>query len=144
MAAGHVPSASIPGWPNPAVGVYDCLEAALFQAGFSGCSMMPEGLWAGDVAFADNFLSTYVGSTTELEWHRTQLQAQLDTNLNNNFNLIAFIRAGTISTLTGTNVANFLANSSNNYRKLRDQISSATTIAQLQAVNINAGWPSNP
>lgn len=72
------------------------------------------------------------------------LQFQLDTLLDNNFDLKAFIRAGTSTTVTGTNVGTFLATICNNYRSLRAQIAAATTFTQLNAININSGWPSNP
>lgn len=72
------------------------------------------------------------------------LQSQLDALLDNNFDLKAFIRAGTATSITGTNVGTFLATICNNYRTLRASIAAATTVAQLNAININAGWPSNP
>jgi hypothetical protein len=72
------------------------------------------------------------------------LLADLDALLDNNFDLKAFIRAGTSSAVTAANVGTFLAQITNNYRSLRSQIAAATTVAQLQAIDINAGWPGNP
>lgn len=124
---------------TPAAGFISTVEA---KGHFISSS--PHSWLVSNASAVQAIYDTYAGGSDELEWNRTQLQGQLDTNLNNNFNLIAFIRDGTLTTLTGTNVANFLANSTNNYRSLRQQIASATTLAQLQAININAGWPSNP
>jgi len=72
------------------------------------------------------------------------LQAQLDDLLDNHFDLPKFIRAGTSTTVTATNVGTFLATIVDNYRTLRAQIAAATSFAQLNAININSGWPSNP
>jgi hypothetical protein len=86
----------------------------------------------------------YANSATQLQWNKAQLQTSLDALLDKNFDLKAFIRAGTSSAITAANVGTFLAQITNNYRSLRTQIAAATTMTQLQAININAGWPGNP
>jgi hydrogenase maturation factor len=72
------------------------------------------------------------------------VQAALDLLLDMNFDLKAFIRAGTSTTVTGTNVGTFLATICDNYRTIRASIAAATTLTQLNAININSGWPANP
>ena len=139
MASGFIPVTSIPGWPSPAAGVMESLAATGVAPVIS-----PDGLHANDVAASQAFLDSYVGSATELQWNKDQKQAALDINLNNNFNLVAFIRAGTATPVTGTQVGNFLATITSNYRNLRAQIAAATTVAQVNAINVNSGWPSNP
>ena len=70
--------------------------------------------------------------------------ANLKSGFEANFNLVTFIENGTVSNLTAAQVGTFLATIANNYRSLRAQIAAATTVAQVQAININSGWPSNP
>jgi hypothetical protein len=120
------------------------LDAALVSAGFGTSIFSPDGLHVGDVTTAQNALSNYVGSAPELSFNKAAMQAQLDALLDARFDLKAFIRAGTTATITGAQVGTFLATITNNYRSLRSQISAATTVAQVNAININAGWPSNP
>jgi len=95
---------------------------------------------------ADQIATAY--TTFQQSWplafFQAQYQAKLDAFFDANFDLKAFIRAGSSTTVTGTNVGNFLATITNNYRTLRAQITAATTVAQVQAVNINSGWPANP
>jgi hypothetical protein len=83
-------------------------------------------------------------NTWPLAWWQANWQSQLDALLDNNFDLRAFIRAGTSTTVTATNIGTFLATINNNYRTLRAQIVAASTAAAVQAININSGWPSNP
>jgi hypothetical protein len=136
MTPGVIPVTSIPGWPTPLAGILQQLPVAAF--------LSPNGLNVADVATAEDYLSTYSGSAAQLSWNQQQLQAQLDALLDDKFDLVAFIRGGTNSFLTATNVGTVLATITNHYRSLRVQISSATSLAQLQAININQGWPSNP
>jgi hypothetical protein len=75
---------------------------------------------------------------------RTQKQTALDALFDANFDLAKFIRGGTATTITAANVGTFLATITNNYRSLRAQIAAASTLATLNAININSGWPSNP
>lgn len=79
-----------------------------------------------------------------LETARAAKQTALDALLDNNFDLKAFIRAGSSTTVTGTNVGNFLATICDNYRSLRSQIAAAANLTALNSININSGWPSNP
>lgn len=72
------------------------------------------------------------------------LQAALLALFTQNFNLQQFIINGTAATITATQVGTFLATITNNFRSLRASIAAATTVSQLNAININAGWPSNP
>lgn len=72
------------------------------------------------------------------------LQAALMALFTQNFNLQQFIINGTAATVTATQVGTFLATITNNFRSLRASIAAATTVSQLNAININAGWPSNP
>lgn len=85
-----------------------------------------------------------VTTSTVLVIQQALKQAQLDVILGDNADIIVMIQNGTVSTLTGTQVANFLAGYANNYRNLRAQIAAATTAAQVRAIDINAGWPANP
>jgi hypothetical protein len=110
----------------------------------NGIFVSPDGLHVGDVTAAQSYFSSYVGSSAQLQWNQAKLLADLDALLDNNFDLKAFIRAGTSSAVTAANVGTFLAQITNNYRSLRSQIAAATTVAQLQAIDINAGWPGNP
>jgi hypothetical protein len=144
MASGVISPTLIPGWPTPVFGVRETLDQDLINAGFGGSILSPDGIHVGDVTIAQNSLNTYVGSAKELSFNQSAKQAALDTYLNTNFNLVAFIRAGTVTSVTGTQLANFLATINNNYRTLRAQIAAATTVAQVNAINVNSGWPSNP
>ena len=71
------------------------------------------------------------------------LDAMFDAMFDTNFSLPGFIRGGMATGITAPQVGTFLATIMNNYRILRASISGATTVAQLQAVNIQAGWPAN-
>lgn len=133
-----LPITSLPGWPSPPNGLISKL------AEVTPCFVSPDGLNVGDVTVAQNFISTYVGSATELSFNKTQKQTALDALFDANFDLAKFIRGGTITTITAANVGTFLATIANNYRSLRAQIAAASSVAALNAININAGWPSNP
>jgi hypothetical protein len=71
-------------------------------------------------------------------------QMALDAIFNQNFNLGNFIMQGTVTSVTGTQLANFLAQITNNYRTLRAQIAACTTKQQVGAIDITSGWPANP
>lgn len=144
MASGILSVTSIPGWPVPSSGVREGLDTALQAAGFSPAFISPDGLNVGDVTAAQNFLSAYVGSASELSFNKTKKQTALDALFDANFDLAKFIRGGTSTTITATNVGTFLATITNNYRSLRAQIAAASTLAILNAINLNSGWPSNP
>lgn len=71
-------------------------------------------------------------------------QAQLDAFFNAHFDLASFIRDGTVTTVTATQVGTFLATITNNYRTIRANKDAAGTIAAAMAIDVTAGWPSNP
>jgi hypothetical protein len=83
-------------------------------------------------------------STLWLTAAKALKQAALDDQFDSKFDLTKFIRGGTATTITATNVGNFLAQITNNYRTLRAQIAAASTVAIVQAIDITAGWPANP
>jgi hypothetical protein len=88
-------------------------------------------------------VTTWNNSLTLSQWQAIW-QSNLDIFLDQFMNLNAFIRAGTLTNVTGTQVGNFLATICNNYRTLRASIAAAATPAAVQAININSGWPANP
>ena len=142
MAAGIIPLGSIPS-PFPA-GLAEACEAALLAAGFSPTiTVAPDGVHVSDVATVVATAQAYVGSAAELAFHKAQQQELLDAEFNANFDLAAFIRNGTATGITAAQVGTFLATITNNYRTLRASIAAATTVAQVQATNIAAGWPAN-
>jgi len=93
---------------------------------------------------ATSLISGYSGSAAELSWHKARKLAALDAVFDAAFDLAAFIRGGTATGLTSGQVGTFLAQIANNYRTLRAAIAGAATVAVVEAVNIAAGWPSNP
>jgi hypothetical protein len=82
--------------------------------------------------------------STVLAYAQSIKQASLDAFLDANFDFKAFIRAGTVTSLTGVQVGTFIAAISNNYRLLRAAIAAAATVGAVNAININSGWPANP
>jgi hypothetical protein len=140
MASGGVIAVTnIPGWPTPTAGVMETLAALLLVS-----EIRPDGLHVSDTALASSTLSTYGGSASELSWNKTQKQAALDAFFDANFDLKAFIRAGSATNVTGAGVGTFLATITNNYRSLRASIAAAANVAAVNAINISSGWPSNP
>lgn len=83
-------------------------------------------------------------TSTSLIIQQALKQAQLDQLLAANADIVHLVQGGQNNTTTGTGIANYLSSATNNYRSLRSQIATATTAAQVQAININAGWPANP
>lgn len=75
---------------------------------------------------------------------KVRKQAALDDILDTRFDFKAFIRGGTIKTITGTQVGNFIATFENNWRTLRDAIAAAATTDAVIAINVESGWPANP
>ena len=104
----------------------------------------PTGWHTDNAAAVQAITSSYVGSATELAFHKVQAQAVLDATFNASFDLAAFIRAGTAVAITGTQVGTFLATITNNYRTLRASIANAATVAAVNAINPSSGWPANP
>lgn len=135
---------TIPGWPSPLAGARESLDAALAAAGKGQSVYSALGLHVQDVDLANTTLSSYAGSAAQLSFVKTQKQAALDKAFDANFDLEKFIRGGTATNITATNVGTFLATITNNYRTLRASIANAATVAAVNAVNINSGWPSNP
>ena len=145
MAAGYIASTLIPGWPSPVIGVMEQLYQTLHDAGFINTpALAPEGLYVPDISISTSFLASYVGSASELSFHKTLKQSELDAFFDANFVLTEFIRNGTSTSITGANVGAFLAQITNNYRSLRIQIQAATAVAQVDAINVKSGWPANP
>lgn len=147
MAAqpGLIVPTTIPGWPNPPAGMYEACSAALIAAGFPGTvHHEPAGFWVPDVPTVNATMTAYVGGSSELTFTKAQKQAALDVLFDGSFDLKAFIRAGTSTTVAAAGVGTFLAQITNNYRSLRASIAAAANVAAVNAININAGWPSNP
>lgn len=117
---------------------------AAFQTQGHFVAQAPEGWLVDDAAAFLTFVSAYSGSATELSWSKTQKQTALDTLFDANFDLAKFIRAGTLTTVTAAQFGTFLATITNNYRSLRAQIATASTVAAVNAINVSSGWPSNP
>lgn len=104
----------------------------------------PDGVYASDVSAAQSLFATYSGSAAELAWWKAQKQIALDALFDAHFDLAKFIRDGTATNVTANNVGTFLSTITNNYRSKRANISAAVSVAAVQAVNVNSGWPSNP
>lgn len=143
MGAGIIPYANVP-HPIPD-GLFLACEAALVAAGFSATvALAPDGIHVADVSTVTATMTSYAGSAAELAYHKAIQQAALDAIFSANFDLAAFIRSGTTVGITGVQVGTFLATITNNYRTLRAAIANATTVAQISAINVTAGWPNNP
>lgn len=143
MAPSVIPYAQIPS-PVPA-GLLEACEAALTAGGFtSTVSRAPEGLIVSDAATVLSVVNAYTGSATELAYHKALKQTALDIAFDAHFDLAAFIRGGTATSITGAQVGTFLATIANNYRTLRASIANAANVTAVDAININSGWPSNP
>jgi hypothetical protein len=83
-------------------------------------------------------------ATWSLSWWQNYVQRQLDALLTVNLDFPGLVRAGSLTSVTGANIGTFLSTVCNNYRTLRASIAAATTVSQVQAININSGWPNNP
>jgi hypothetical protein len=60
MTQGILPITSLPGWPSPPDGILNQLAAV------TPCFVSPDGLHVGDVDAANAFLTSFVGSATQL------------------------------------------------------------------------------
>ena len=130
---------------NPPQGLIPFVKTTLRNAGKDDkITLAPDGLHCSDATLVLSAIAAYVGSATELADAKATKQAALDALLDQNFDFKAFIRAGTATGITGANIGTFLATITNNYRTLRSAIASASTVQNVQAVNINSGWPNNP
>lgn len=58
--------------------------------------------------------------------------------------LFAIADAGTLQTVTAAQFGNFCASAINTYRAKKAAIQAATSAAELNAVDLSTGWPSNP
>jgi hypothetical protein len=76
---GILPIASLPGWPQPIAGVMAGLAA------ITPCFVSPDGLHVGDTVAAQNFLSAYAGSASELTFNQAQQQTALATLFGSKF-----------------------------------------------------------
>lgn len=142
---GTILYSAVPGWPSPASGLFSACEDALAAAGFNTrVELSPDGVRVSDIPTVTAVLQSYVGGAEQLNFSKAQKQAALDALFDANFDLAKFIRGGTSTSITATNVGTFLATITNNYRSLRAQISTASTLAILNGINISSGWPSNP
>lgn len=132
--------------PDPApAGLFETIEAAGHSAAIEWNAARTGVVWqCDDAAAVQAIVVGYSGSAAELAWWKSKMQAALDDLLDDNFDLKAFIRAGASISVTAAGIGNFLATINNNYRTLRASIAAASTVAAVQAVNINAGWPANP
>jgi hypothetical protein len=83
-------------------------------------------------------------ATWPLAWWQAQQQAANFAYLSTFFNFVNFIDGGTLTTLTGTQVGNFIASCANNYRSKKAAIAAATTSAQVIAIDVTSGYPANP
>jgi hypothetical protein len=143
MAAGYISPSLLPGWPAVVAGARESLDDTLSASSFSTSMMAPEGLHVGDIPTATSFLNSYVGSSTELSWNKDNKKAALDTYFTTYFDLTEFIMQGTVQ-VSATNVGNFIAQITNNYRSLKSQIANAANMTALNAIDITKGWPNNP
>lgn len=108
------------------------------------CVRAPDGVHVSDISAATAFINSYVGSATELAYHKVVAQQALDDWFDAHFDLAKFIRGGSAVNITAANVGTFIATITNNYRTLRASITAAATVAAVNAINVNGGWPSNP
>lgn len=109
-------------------------EAGIFIANRS------DGWVCSDPAAAEAIIASY----NPLPTQKAEKQAALDKFFDEHFELARFIREGTATNVTGTQVGTFLANVTNRYRTLRASIAAAADQGALDAINIATGWPSNP
>lgn len=71
-------------------------------------------------------------------------QAELIAYFRRFFDLTEFVLAGSLNTVTVTQLNNFQVQIINNERTLRANIAAAATISAVNAIDLTAGWPSNP
>lgn len=103
----------------------------------------PDGIYASDKQAVEALYSVYRGSQMELDWYKSQKQAALDDYYTTNFDPGAFVRGGSASNLTASDVGNTLAAVINTYRTFRAQIAAALNVAAVTAIAVDSGWPSN-
>jgi hypothetical protein len=144
MAAGIIPPANVPGWPNLALGMIPTCSKKMTDIGNKAVFMSNAGVHTPDTTATQATLNTYAGSSDELTYNQTVKQQALFDLVVAKYNLRELADLGTTTTMTGTQVGTYLAGVGNNYRSLKAQIKAAATVAAVNAININAGWPAYP
>jgi hypothetical protein len=145
MTAGNIPTSSIPGWPNPPQGLMPACQTSLNNAGINGALFIgPQGLHTPDLANTNAVLSTYTGSATELTFTKDTRKKALYDLVDNYYDLRALADGNTTTNLSANTVGTYLANVGNNYRTKKAAINNAATVAAVNAVDINTGWPAYP
>lgn len=145
MAAGFIPVANIPGWPNPPAGLMPACQKSLDDAGINGPLFInPQGLRTPDIANTTTVLNTFVGSATELTLAKDVRKKALFDLVDGQYDLRALADANTAPVLTSASVGGYLASVGNNYRSKKAAINAAANVAAVNAVDINAGWPAYP
>jgi len=104
------------------------------------------GVWcASDVPTAQAVMAGYAPlAWLKSNYLKTGALDQLQAAASSAITLFNLIDGGTVTTLTGAQVAAFLAAVANNYRTLRAAIEAAPDATTLAAINIGTGWPANP
>lgn len=145
MTAGNIPTTSIPGWPNPPAGLIPACQTSLDTAGIRGALFMgQQGLHTPDLANTNAVLSTYVGSSTELTYAKDVKKKLLFDLVDSRYDLRALADGNTTTNMSGNSVGTYLASVGNNYRGKKNAINAAATVAAVNAIDINAGWPAYP
>lgn len=99
------------------------------------------GQWlASNAAGAQAIVNSY----DPLPWLKAKKQAALDAHFDAHFGLARFVREGNSTSVTATNVGNFLSAVTNRYRALRIAIATAADLATLTDIDVASGWPNNP
>ena len=101
-------------------------------------------LWVvndSSVTAAETIIDT---QSTWMAAARAIKQQQLDDFFDGYAVFSNFVRSGTLTTVTTTNVGNFQRDVTNNYRILRASIVAAATPSAVAAISVTSGWPANP
>jgi len=145
MAAGNIPVSSIPNWPNPPEGLMPACQKSLDDAKINGALFIsPQGLHTPDVANTTAVLNSYVGGATELTYAKDTRKKALFDLVDGYYDLRALADGNTTTNLTANTVGSYLAVVGNNYRAKKADINAAATVAAVNAVDINTGWPPYP
>lgn len=117
------------------IGLHEAIRAAGHQL------WRENGSWFASNAVA---VQAIINSFDELAYRKTKKIERLDAAADERISIIALIRAGAVTNVTGTQHAAFMAAATNNYRTIRAAINAATSIAEVEAVSLTSGWPANP
>ena len=90
---------------------------------------------------AKELINSYAGSEAELIHWKIKKQEMLDFQLDVNFSFTTFVRNGTKIGITSNDILTFFSTITSNYRTLRENITNASTIAQVQGIDVSLGWP---